>query len=349
MIENKKAFLSGRLTGKRTLENELNSIINPDEYEKFLIEYTNLKFEILTDNEIVFLSDNQEFKNKVSIIEESEYISLSINENFTRLYITTDSRKTFVIFINQIDAILISNLISKEKPTKFLLNSFPFIKWCNEKKIDIRNIYDIQTYIKILTNNIDLEKTSNEYIKQYTNKEIIEGDSELNNIILGNFIYEFGKYLENYINKFDLVDMCKLINENAYFESLNIDSEGNSKIIFSYIELEEVIKEISKKELESCMDKEYLLSPLGRVALKFNRNEEELIKEIYLEDLEMLILNELYNNNIYPKVLGDNLYKITCKFKNFNNISSLVIAILTDVFYNLFEEKIKIKLECELE
>lgn len=87
----------------------------------------------------------------------------------------------------------------------------------------------------------------------------------------------------------------------------------------------------------------------GRIALKFSRNEKELIHEIYLEDLETLILNELYNNNIHAKLLEDNLYKVTCKFKNFNNIVSLITAILTDVFDKMFEEKAKIKLECILE
>ena len=59
----------------------------------------------------------------------------------------------------------------------------------------------------------------------------------------------------------------------------------------------------------------------------------------------MLILNELYNNNIHVKLLGDNLYKVTCKFKNFNNIISLITAILTDVFDKMFGEKIKIRVE----
>lgn len=346
MIENKTAFLSGRLNGTKTLENELNEIKNPDTYEKFLIEFTNFKFDIKTDNEVIYLNDDQDFKEKVLEIEDSEYVSFYINENFNRMYITTDKRKTYAIRINKISSVLISNLISKEKPKKFLLNSFSFVKWCNEKKIDIRNIYDIPTFIKILTNTIDLNRTLNDYLKKYTSKELIEDDNELNSIVIGNFIYDFGRYLEKYINKFGLYNVCKLINENAYYESLNENNEGNSEIIFSYNNLNTIINNYIENKLEEFKEKAYILSPLKRIALKFSRKEEELINEICIEDLEILILNELYNNNIHAKIIGDNLYKVNCKFKNFNNVASLITAILTEIFNKIFDEKVEIKLEC---
>ena len=348
MNENKTAFLSGKLNGTKTLENELNDIKNPDLYEKFLIEYINLKFDINTDNEMIYINDDQDFEEKISDIEKSEYASFVVNQNFNRLYITTDERKTYAVRINKINSNLISNLISKEKPKKFLLNSFAFIKWCSEKKIDIRNIYDIPTYIKILTNNINLEMSLNQYIKKYTNKELIEDDNELNNIIIGNFIYDFGRYLEKYINEFELLNICKLINENAYYESLGITNDGECEILFSYYELENILTEIIEKEKNKLKEKAYVLSPLGRIALKFSKNENELMNEIYLEDLEIIILNELYNNNIHAKILKDNLYKVSFKFKNFNHVVSIITAILTDIFYRMFEEKVKIKIECIL-
>lgn len=348
MIENKTAFLSGKLNGTKTLENELNRIENPDMYEKFFIEFNKLKFDIKTDNEVIYLNDNQDFEEKVFEIEKSEYVSLSVNENFNRLYITTDERKTYAVRINKINPILISNMISKEKPKKFILNSFSFVKWCNEKKIDIRNIFDIPTFIKILTNDINIEKSLEEYIKQYTNKELLQDDNEQNNIIVGNFIYDFGKYLEKYILEFDLLNMCKLINENAYYESLTNENEGECDIIFSYYELENVINDVVEKTIDKYKNKAYVLSAVGRIALKFSKNEKELIKELYIEDLEMLILNELYNNNIKVRILEDNLYKVTCKFKNSNHVISIITAILTSIFNNMFDEKVKIKIECLL-
>ena len=112
--------------------------------------------------------------------------------------------------------------------------------------------------------------------------------------------------------------------------------------------MQNIIYELIESSISKFKDKAYVLSPLGRVALKFGRDEKELMNEIYLEDLEMLILNELYNNNIRVQLLDDNLYKVTCKFKKFKNVVSLITAIMTDIFYRLFDEKVKIKLDCIL-
>ena len=53
MVENKVAFLSGKLSGTKTIEKEFEAIENPDEYEIFLKEFINLKFDIKVDNEVI--------------------------------------------------------------------------------------------------------------------------------------------------------------------------------------------------------------------------------------------------------------------------------------------------------
>lgn len=268
MEQNKKAFLSGKLSGMKTLKNELDLIENPDTYEKFLKEYVNLKFDIDSDNEVIYLNDNQDLKERLNEIELSKYMSLCVNKGFTRIYMTTDQKKTYVLRINKVNPLLISDLISKDTPIKFSLNSFPFFKWCNEKKIDIRNIYDIPTYVKILTNEVDVGKTFEYYINKYTNQKLMEDENELNNVIIGNFIYEFGKYLNNYIEEFDLINMCKIINENAYYESIYIDGEKESEIKFSYYELEEILQDMISKVKVEFENKCYFLSPLRTNSIK---------------------------------------------------------------------------------
>ena len=100
MNENKLAFLSGRLNGIRTLETDLNSIENPDIYERFLIEYVNLKLDIETNNEVMYLDDEQKLIEKLPIIEKSEYVSFSVDDTFKKIYVTTDEKITFVINLN---------------------------------------------------------------------------------------------------------------------------------------------------------------------------------------------------------------------------------------------------------
>ena len=130
---------------------------------------------------------------------------------------------------------------------------------------------------------------------------------------------------------------------------MEVGSDNESEIKISYLNLDAIMQELVLKAKSKFENKQYVLSPLGRIAIKFGRKEDELLTEIYNEDLETLVLNELYANNIRVKLVGDNLYYISCKFKNFGNIVSLVTAIFTDVFYKMFEEKVKIKLECILE
>ena len=47
-----------------------------------------------------------------------------------------------------------------------------------------------------------------------------------------NFIYQFGKYLADFVNKFNLSSVCKLINENSYFEANKSNEDGLCKIRF---------------------------------------------------------------------------------------------------------------------
>lgn len=344
--DNKKALLSGKLSGTRSLLSDLQSIENPDEIEKFLLDFITVKFNEKSDNEIIYISDDQDFLDSMSAIENSNYISLNPTPSFSKLYVTTDERKTYMIRLNSISTALIGSFIAKEKPVKYALNSFSFIKWCISKNIDIRNIYDIPTYIKLLTNEIDPFKSVEKYVEEYTNYTLQEDDNETNNIIICNFIYDFGKFLDKYVSLFDLSTVCKLINENSYFEGNSFDNNGNCEIFVSYDNLLSAINAISDSKVAEFKDKSYIKSPLGRIAVKYGHTANDLVKELYLEDISLTVLNELYNNNIPVKLEDDNHYRITCKYKNFNNVIALINAVFNDVFYSMFEQNAEIKLYC---
>jgi hypothetical protein len=345
---NKKAFLSGKLNGTKTLDNTLNSITNPDEIEQFFIKFYNLKLDFDINNDITYINDDQDLESHILFIEKSNFISIHPTPNFTRLYITTDNKKTYIIRLNKVSSSLIAELIAKEESTKFALNSFAFIKWCNAQKIDMRNIYDIPTYIKLLTNNIDPFMAVSQYVKQYTNYELSEEDNETNSIIIGNFIYEFGKFLHTYIDKFGLYSVNKLINENAYFEGNKFDNVGNCSIIVRYKNIQNVVSSIISEKINTYENKAYVLSPLERIALKYDKKVNELLEELYYEDISIIVLNELYNNNIPVELQEDNSFKIECKYKNFNNVVNVLTAILNNVFYTLLDQSVVIGMECEI-
>lgn len=345
-MENKSAFLSGRLNGSKTLETELEAIENPDDIEQFLKSFISVSFEVDAENEIVYVNDDQDFLEKLKSLDNCDAISIHVNESFSRLYMTTGDRVTYAVRINKVNPNLINSFISKDRPIKYALNSFSFVKWCNSKSIDLRNVYDIPTYIKLLTNNIDPLMTVNEYLKKYSNKELMEDDNEYNGILIGNFIFKFGEYLAKFVSKFNLSSVNKLINENSYFEGTSFEEEGLCKLVFSYVDIYKHIEEAVNEKVKSLNDKAYLLSPLGRIATKFGRKPETLMTELYTDDIELMILNELYNNNIKVALIEENIYEVTCKYKSFSNVSSLIIAILNDIFYTMFQTKIDIKLEC---
>lgn len=344
----KKVLLSGKLSGTRSLDNTLKSISNPDEIEQFLIEFLDIKLDFEINNSITYINDNADFETYSSFIEKSQYISIHPTPNFSRLYVTTDNKKTYIIRLNKVSSGLIANLITKDDSIKFALNSFAFIKWCNSQKIDMRNIFDIPTYIKLLTNNIDPFKTINQYVKEYSNYELTEDDNETNSIIIGNFIYEFGKYLNTYIEKFNLQSVNRLINENSYYEGSTFDNIGNCSIVAYYKNIKSVVSTIVSEKIKEFENKEYVLSPLYRIALKYDKKIPELLEELYYEDLSIIVLNELYNNNIHATLQEDNSFRIECKYKNFNNVINVLTAILNNVFYTLLEQSVVIGMECEI-
>lgn len=345
---NKKGLLSGKLNGTRTLISDLQSLDNPDEVEKFLLDFASTKFDIDSKNKIIYISDDQDFLESTTAIETSNYISLNPTPNFAKLYITTDDRKTYMLRLNNISTTLIGTFIAKEKPIKYALNSFSFIKWCISKNIDIRNIYDIPTYIKLLTNEINPFKSLADYVKEYTGYDLKEDDDETNNIICSNFIYDFGKFLDKYVSKFDLSTVCKLINENSYFEGNSFNNAGNCEIVISYDNLVPTIKATALSKQNEYNEKAYIKSPLGRIAIKFKHKTDELIEELFLEDIALTVLNELYNSNIPVATEDGYSYKITCKYKNFNNVVSLLNAVFNDVFYSMFEQTAEIKMNCKI-
>lgn len=352
MEENKKILLTGKLSGTRTFISDLEKIEFPDSIEQFLLMFSQLKLELpstLKSNKVNYINNDQDFLQIIEKLQNSNYISIYHNQNFSRLYITIDTEETFMIRLNKVSPAIIGTFISKEIPIKFAINSFEFIKWCNSNCIDIKNLLDIPTYIKLLTNDVDPFKNAESYFTQYTNYtlEPSETNYDNNSIAISHFIYTFGKFLAAAIEEFDLTVVNRLINENSYYEGNSFNNTGNCSITFSYNNVQNAISSILPAVLEKYKNKAYIISPLNRIAPVFKQNLHKLIYELYEEDLTIAILNELYNNNIPVKFnYTTNEYIITCKFKNFSNIISVLQAIFYDVFFTLFDQSPEIHIDC---
>lgn len=350
MEDNKKVLLSGKLSGTRTFESELANIENPDDIEKFLLFFLKLNIDNveLESKQVVHIYNDNTFSEASNVISNCDCIGIYHTEDFSNLYITTNNMQTYIIDLNTVSANMLGNFISKETPIKYSINSFNFIKWCNSKNLDIKNLYDIPTYIKLLTNNVDPFKTPLDYLTSYSSYTC-ENDSAKNNIAICNFVLKLGNILAEYIDKFDLATVSKLINENSYYEGKISSTTGNCTIIFTLKNIDNAILNISKNLSKTYEDKLYIISPLNRIVPKFKQNVNSLICEIYYEDLSTTILNELYNNDIPVKLdYETNKYIITCEFKKYISILNLLINIFTEVFRTLFEETPEICLESKI-
>lgn len=347
MDENKKVLLSGKLSGTRTFATELEAIETPDDIEKFLLFFANLTIDKkdLDSKQVIYIYNDTTFSEASNLISNNEYISIYNTDDFSKLYITTEDMQTYIIDLGSISSNLLGNFISKETPMKYCINSFNFIKWCNAKNIDIKSLYDIPTYIKLLTNNVDPFKAPYDYLISHSTYTL-ENDDSKNEIAISNFTLKFGNILSEHINKFDLATVSRLINENSYYEGKKINQIGNCLIIFSYKNIDEAISNIEKNILEKYENKAYIISPLNRIAPKYKYNTSSLIYEIYSEDLSTTILNELYNNNIPVKIdYENNKYIITCSFKNYMTTLNILLALFTEIFSTLFDQHPEIHFE----
>lgn len=355
-MENKSTLITGKLTGTRTLASELNQIEQPDEIEQFLKEFIQMKFDVSDANNMIEARTEKEAANAASELSLDDAVAVYTNKYFSWMYITTKDQTTYKIKISRSNLSAISSFLSSEKPVKYVLNGFPLLKWCHHKEIEPKNIYDIMVYIKLLTNDVDPFMTPQDYIQKYSNRDVFlvneesetEEDKYVEYAFIGNFIYQFGEYLAQYTSKLGLDSLSKMVNENSYYEGM-IEAKGDEQLCsiqFSYIDLNQFISENQEKYASQYDGKAYMKSPLGRIALKFGNKESELVEELIKDDLEIQILNELYSNNMKVLVLDENLYEVTCKYKSFSSVISLITAILKDTFYHLFDEKIEVKLEC---
>lgn len=123
---------------------------------------------------------------------------------------------------------------------------------------------------------------------------------------------------------------------------------GNCAIKFNYVNLDSTIENYILSKIKEFENKAYVLSPLGRIAIKYGLKINNLLKDLYHEDIYITILSELYNNNIPITMQEDDSFLISCKYKNFNSIISLLTAILNDIFYTIFDQSAEIKIECIL-
>ncbi len=346
MDSTKKPFTSGKLHGTKTFKSTLEEKNDLDNIEKFLLEFETFKIPELHMNydNIKNIDSDEEFNEL--FINESK-IGLLFSEDYSEIFISSES-KHYIITTQNISHESLYNIFSNEKIVKYVLNAYTFLKWLGDKEIILKNVFDIPTYIKLLTNQVDPSNDINYYLEKFSNIKPTN-EIEKNSIIISAFILQLGEYLNYYASKFEINTIANLLNQNAYYEVNRLGKKpvGNCVIEVKVSNFEGAINRLSNEILEKFKSKLYFISPLNRIIPKYKTDNEILIKESLIDDFSNTILNELYNDNIPVRYdLDYGIYKIYCKQKNITNIINVLQSTFYEVFYTIFDEVPELNLNC---
>ncbi len=355
MEQRKKIFVSGKLSGTHTYKDDLISKENPDNIEKFLLDFCDFKLskDMLAFSNIQEITDDNQALEMIKNIESPCKLGIYFNKIFKKAFLSFSENKNIIISINGFTIKAIFELLSNSEITKYIINSFSTLNWIKEYGVEIKSLYDIPTFIKLLTNRVDPYKPEMEYLKEYTDYGY--DNSENDEMTVACFCRVFGQILDEKSEEFGLLDASKAINENNEYELMELNKIGEQDytiLEIAYNGLKEVFSERNIKDIKQFESKAYVLSPLKRIIPKYkNYNKEiaENLESAYLEDLTLKTLNELYNNNLPVKYDFENeKYIIFCKAKNLNNIFSVTQAVFTQVFSGLFDKMPHLKIECDV-
>lgn len=354
MESKKKMFISGKLSGTRTFKSDLMAIKEPDNIEKFLLDFCDFKLskDVLITNKITTITTDEQLDKMIEDLKSIEAVGLYVNETEEKIFVSANKDDNYIIEFDDEMRRILQLFFAKPDTNKYIINSYSSLAWFNKNEIEIRSIFDIPTYLKILTNKADPYKKVSDYLKEYTDyTNTIEDDTE-KCIKIASFCLYFGQYLGKQCLDFNLSETAKIINENTDFEITKfnkLNENGGTKIELEFNNNDETFEARVETDLKSFKDKAYGITPLNRIVPKYSKDIKEMLKSAYLEDLTLQTLNNLYINNI-PAIFDfeKNRYVIRCKAKNLSSIISVVQAVFSEAYSKLFGKMPRFTIECHV-
>lgn len=354
MESKKKIFVSGRLSGTRTFKSDLLSIKEPDNVEKFLLDFCNFKLskDVLMINTITTVTTVEQLDKMINTLQKYESVGLFINELDEKIFVSASSDDNFIVEFDLEMKKALQLFFAKPEINKYIINSFSALSWLSKNEIEIRSLYDIPTYLKILTNRADPYKKPVDYLKEYTDYTYSLEDETQNNMIVACFSLYFGQYLGKQCVDFNLSETAKIINENTDFEITKfnkLNEKSGSKIVLKFNNNEETFENKSTLDVVTYKYKAYGITPLNRIIPKYSKDIKDILKDAYQEDLTLQTLNNLYINNI-PAIFDfeKDKYIIGCKAKNISSIISVAQAVFSEAYSKLFGKMPRFSIECHV-
>jgi len=255
---------------------DVSGPINLDRIKEMVTEGKHINVEVDVSHEhIILINNSQEFLKYQHSIMDNRCISFfwPCDENGvvgSRISITTEKEKTFIIDLDKIDINLMNVLLKTQRPIKVFFNAKPIIIWCLKNNLKINHIFDISTALSILSDGLNVDNSLKSIIKLFANQDINPEDISFQDFIfIGKFVFIFRKKLVECMQEFNLI---KILNfeQNLLFAIAQSESDGMpyyqqcskpmSQNVWELVESKFGIT--SKKELASAgilfLNKDYL-------------------------------------------------------------------------------------------
>jgi len=211
--------------------NPSNSI-NLDKIKEIVLEGKDLNVEVDVSHEhIILINNSQEFLKYQHNIMDNRCISFfwPCNENGvigSRISVTTEKEKTFIIDLDKIDINLMNLLLKTQRPIKIFYNAKPVIIWCLKNNLKISHIFDISTALNILSDGITVDNSLESILKRFANHEINPEDISFQDFIfIGKFVFIFRKKLVDFMQEFNLIKVLNF-EQNLLFAIAQSESDG---------------------------------------------------------------------------------------------------------------------------
>lgn len=214
------------------IDRSVSGITNIEKIKEIVLEGKHINIDVDVSREhIILINNSQEFLKYQHTIMDNRCISFfwpcdEKGLTGSRISISTEKEKTFVIDLDKIDITLLSVLIKMQRPVKIFYSAKPVLVWCLKNNLKMNQIFDISTAMNILSDGQTVDNSLKALIKRFAGKDIGEENIDFQDFVLiGKFIFLFRKRLVECIQELNLMKVLNF-EQNLLFAIAKSESDG---------------------------------------------------------------------------------------------------------------------------
>jgi len=210
----------------------VSGLTNLDKIKEIVQEGKHIDIEVDVSHEhIILINNSQDFLKYQHSIMDNRCISFFWPSDEkgvigTRISISTEKEKTFIIDLDKIDINLMNVLIKTQRPIKIFHNAKPVIIWFLKNNLKLNHIFDINNAMSILSDGQTIDNSLKSIMKRYANLDIVHEDINFQDFVLiGKFIFMFRKKLVDCMQELNLIKTLNF-EQNLLFALAQSEADG---------------------------------------------------------------------------------------------------------------------------